>query len=155
RDVILQLKHESGEGLADLLGQLWAEHAEARLRDLHADCVIPVPLHWRRYWGRGYNQSAALAQALAARLHMPCRPRWLRRIRNTPKQTDSQSPTERRANVRGAFQGRSCAELRGKAVLLVDDVLTTGSTASEAAHALRLAGAKRVVVAVLARAQGR
>lgn len=153
RDVILRLKHESGEGLADLLGALWAAHAESRLRDLHADGIVPVPLHWRRYWRRGYNQSESLARALAARLHVPCRPRWLRRIRNTPQQT-AQSSAARAENVRGAFQGRPRPELRGQTILLVDDVLTTGSTASEAARALRRAGAGRVVVAVLARAQG-
>jgi predicted amidophosphoribosyltransferase len=97
--------------------------------------------------------SCALARALAARLSLPCHPRWLRRIRNTPKQT-AQTPTGRRENVRGAFRAPRRARLRGKAVLLVDDVLTTGSTCSEAARALREAGAARVVVAVLAHGQG-
>jgi ComF family protein len=153
REVILRLKHGSGEGIAELLGELWAAHAEPRLRDLRADAIIPVPLHWLRHWRRGYNQSEALARALSERLQVPCRPRWLRRIRNTPQQT-SQSPIARVENVRGAFHGRPHPELRGKTILLVDDVLTTGSTASEAARALRQAGARKVVVAVLARAQG-
>jgi ComF family protein len=150
RDVILRLKHLQGDVLAELVGELWAEHAEARLRDVHADLVVPVPLHWWRRWRRGYNQSLALARGLAARLQIPCRPRLLRRIRNTPLQTQK-TPSERPVNVHGAFRAR-CSGFVGKTVLLVDDVMTTGSTANEAARALRSAGVVRVVVVVLARA---
>jgi ComF family protein len=152
REVVLRLKHHSGEGLAEVVGALWAAHAEARLRATGTDLVIPVPLHWRRRWSRGYNQSETLAHALAARLRLPCRPRWLRRTRSTPKQT-GQTPAGRRENVRGAFAARAVDAIKGKTVLLVDDVLTTGSTCSEAARALRSAGAVRVVVAVLAHGQ--
>ncbi len=150
RDIILRLKYAGGETLAEQVGGLWAEHAEARLREIAPDVVIPVPLHWLRRWRRGYNQSEALASMLASRLKVPCRPGWLRRIRHTPQQT-SQTPTERKENVRGAFRARSMARLRGKKILLVDDVLTTGSTCHEAARALREAGATQVVAAVLAR----
>lgn len=154
RELILRLKQPAGEGLAEQLGALWAEHSEAKLRDAQAHVLVPVPLHWQRYWSRGYNQSATLAHALAVRLRLPCRPRWLRRLRNSPLQT-LQAPAARWENVRGIFAVRSGAEeLRGKTVLLVDDVLTTGSTASEAARALRNAGAARVVVAVLAHGPG-
>jgi ComF family protein len=152
RELVLRMKHGSGEGLAELLGLLWAEQAGTRLRALGATAVVPVPLHWRRRWARGYNQSEALARALAGHLGVPCRPRWLRRVRHTPMQT-RQAPSQRPRNVRDAFRARpgACA---GQVVLLVDDVLTTGSTASEAARALHAAGAARVVVAVLARAHG-
>src|SRR5262249_56284673 len=109
--------------------------------------------HWRRRWRRGYNQSEVLAQALTDRLRVPCRPDWLRRVRHTPQQV-GQSATERRENVRNAFAAPARAQLRGKTVLLVDDVLPTGSTASDAARALRTAGAARIVVAVLARRDG-
>jgi ComF family protein len=153
RELILRMKHASGEGLAETLGLLWADHAGQRLRAAGATVVIPVPLHWRRRWARGYNQSEAVANVLAARLRLPCRPRWLRRVRNTPQQT-RQTPSARSENVRGAFVARPGAPLGGRTVLLVDDVMTTGSTASEAARALRAGGASRVVVAVLARAQG-
>jgi ComF family protein len=152
RDVILRLKHLQGDVLAELVGELWAEHAETALRGVHADAIVPIPLHWWRRWRRGYNQSLALARGLAARLHLPLRPRLLRRTRNTPLQTQ-QAPSTRPTNVRGAFRASS-TRLGGKTVLLVDDVMTTGSTANEAAGALRAAGAARVVVAVLARAHG-
>ncbi|HKI34523.1 MAG TPA: ComF family protein [Gemmataceae bacterium] len=152
REVILRMKHAAGEALAELVGELWAGCAEARLRGLAADLVVPVPLHWRRRWRRGYNQSEALARPLAARLGLACRPSCLRRVRHTPQQP-SRSAAGRLDNVRDAFRARGRV-LAGRTVLLVDDVLTTGSTAAEAARALRRAGARRVVVAVLARAHG-
>jgi ComF family protein len=149
RDLILRMKYSSGEALAEMLGELWAEHAGQELRALGVAVVIPVPLHWRRRWTRGYNQSEALARSLAYRLGLPCRPRWLRRIRHTPFQTQ-RSATERRENVKGVFQSRAGEQLKGRSILLVDDVLTTGSTASEAARALIAAGGREVTVAVLA-----
>jgi ComF family protein len=152
RDCIVRMKTGAGEILAELLGQLWATHADLALRELAADVVVPVPLHWRRHWQRGFNQSEALARPLAMRLGLPCRPRWLCRTRHTPKQT-AQTPAERRTNVAGAFRARRVSALAGRSVLLVDDVMTTGSTCAEAAQALRHAGATRVVVAVLARAR--
>ncbi len=152
RAAVLRMKHLSGEHLAHALGCLWAERDEALLRATNAEVVVPVPLHWRRRWERGYNQSAALAEALARRLRLPLRTNWLRRIRNTPHQTQ-QTAGGRAANVQHAFAARARRELTGKAILLVDDVLTTGSTANEAARALRAAGAQRVIVAVAARSQ--
>jgi ComF family protein len=149
REAILHMKESVGERIAEMLGTFWAVHNEPALRDLQADLVIPVPLHWWRRWRRGHNQSEALAHALAGRLGLPCRPNWLRRIRNTPKQVE-QTPTRRRENVHNAFRAQPRPELKGRVVMLVDDVLTTGSTASEAARALRKVGAARVVVAVLA-----
>jgi ComF family protein len=154
RDAILLLKNASGEGLADLLGELWACHLETRLRDLKAEVIVPVPLHWRRRLKRGYNQSEVLARALADRLRLPCRPRWLRRVRNTPPQVEQPSQAARRENVQNAFAAPGRAELSGKTILLVDDILTSGSTANEAARCLRAAGAARILVAVLARAHG-
>jgi ComF family protein len=153
REVILRLKNQRGEGLAGLLGECWADEAAAQFRALHFDVLVPVPLHWRRRWQRGYNQSAALGRGLATGLGVRYQPSWLRRVRHTPHQTSRPTPAERKANVRGAFRARSGAPLRGRSVLLVDDVMTTGATASEAARALRAGGASRVVVAVLARAQ--
>jgi ComF family protein len=154
RDVILRMKQIGGELLAEAVGDLWAEHAESQLRALGAHIIVPVSLHWWRHWTRGYNQSEALTFMIAKRLGLACRPGWLRRRRNTPRQVQ-QTATFRRENVRNAFYARPRAELKGKTVLLVDDVLTTGSTANDAARALRSAGAASVAVAVLAHSHGR
>lgn len=155
RDLILRMKMQTGEGLAEVMGQLWSGVSLSKLLQLKADLVVPIPLHWYRRWRRGYNQAETLARALAQKLSLPCLPRCLRRIRNTPKQTLQTSPSERRDNVRGAFRVRRGIALTGKRVLLIDDVLTTGATASEAARTLRKAGAASVAVGILAHGHGR
>jgi ComF family protein len=152
RALVLRMKHSAGELTAEFLGEAWAEHRGAQVRELGVQLVIPVPLHWRRRWFRGYNQSEAIARGLARHLKLPCCPRWLRRVRPTEQQT-RQTPAGRWQNVKGAFRSRPRSGLRGKTVLLVDDVLTTGSTCSEAAAALRSAGAARVIAGVLAHSQ--
>ena len=150
RDAVLQLKHDSGEALAEVLGSLLAATRGEVLTAYRPDVVIPVPLHWWRRWGRGYNQSEAVARALAERMMLPHQPSWLVRTRPTPSQR-AQSAAARWENVRGAFRIRRRAAVRNARVLLVDDVMTTGATADAAAAALRHAGAAQVVVVVLAR----
>jgi ComF family protein len=152
REIILKMKHFAGEALAEAMGEVWSVQITNRIAQSRVSVVIPVPLHWYRRWRRGYNQSESLARPLAEKLSVPFRTNVLRRIRNTPSQTQ-RGATARRDNLRGAFVARRDSGIQGKAVLLVDDVLTTGSTASEAAKALRQAGAERVVVAVLAHSQ--
>jgi ComF family protein len=149
-DAVMRIKHHAGEGLAELLGEYWAQRDGERFRALAVNVVVPVPLHWMRRWWRGYNQSAAVAWGLCAQMGWKCRPGWLRRIRNTPSQK-GQNRQERRANVQGAFRARRRLRLDGQTVLLVDDVMTTGATASEAARALKQAGAGCVIVAALGR----
>ncbi len=146
REVILRMKRGRYEGVAEAVGALWAARDAARLRTEGVTAVVPVPLHWRARFARGYNQSEALARAWAAALGVPCWPRALRRVRRTPLQT-SVAPSARADNVRGAF--RAGRGLAGATVLVVDDVLTTGATASEAARVLRECGVRRVVVAAL------
>lgn len=150
RDAVLRTKSLSGESLADYLGRVFAEQRREAILAERIDLVTAVPLHWWRRWTRGYNQSEAVARELARGLGAPFAPRLLRRVRWTPQRVQ---PTReaRRENVKGAFRVRSGARLEVRTVLVVDDVMTTGSTLSEVARALKAAGAGRVVVACLAR----
>ncbi len=150
REVVLRMKHANGEDLAEAMAALWAASLGSRLRTLAPDVVIPIPLHWTRRWQRGFNQSAILADGLAKALNVPCKPSWLKRRRATPHQTAQQSGASRRDNVKKAFHAKEALPLKGRTVLLVDDVLTTGATASEAAKALRPHRPAKIVVAVLA-----
>ena len=148
---ILKIKGEHGERLAFALGDLLAEVNEEAIRKRQPTMVVPIPHHWRRWLARGYNSAEAIAERVARRLNIPLRIDVLRRIRHTPPQHKLPA-SERRVNVRGAFKAKSKKGLEGATVVLVDDVLTTGATCHYAAKALKKAGAKRVVVAVVARA---
>lgn len=149
RDAILKMKNIAGESLAYALGRMWAEHHRSRFEAIKAQFVIPIPLHWTRRWVRGYNQSETLALAVAEELGLPCCPSWLRRVRNTPHQTALDGP-RRVANMKDAFRCSRSAKVQGARILLIDDVLTTGATLSQAAKVLGKAGASVVVAAVLA-----
>jgi ComF family protein len=154
RDLCLRLKHEQNAWLARWVVDVLID-ARTELRRQPADaCVTAVPLHWRRYWGRGYNQADALALALARRLALR-RVQPLRRAVATPPLARL-GRTERARIMRDAFRPRRGAEplLRGRTVLLVDDILTTGATSGAAARALKRAGAAHVVVVVVGRAEG-
>jgi ComF family protein len=150
KQVVLMMKHRAGESLAESLGRVWADHSRERFLAINATVIVPIPLHWRRRLERGYNQSESIAGGLATELRIPFRPGWLRRIRSTPMQTSLHTPTARRENVRGAFRISRFSRFHGQSVLIVDDVLTTGATASEAAKAMKAAGAAQVTVAVVA-----
>lgn len=142
RDAIHALKFRSGRALAAPLGSLMAACA-AGARLPAAQLVIPVPLHRRRLRERGYNQSELLAAEVSDRLGLPVRSDVLLRRQTTEAQS-ALTLEERRANVRGAFI--AARALDGQTVLLVDDVLSTGFTASECARVLRQAGAGQVIV---------
>jgi ComF family protein len=118
-----------------------------------AGLVAPVPLHWRRLLARRYNQAALLARPLAGLAGVPAVPDLLLRRRATPSQ-GRLSRAERQRNVAGAFavNPRRAAALRGRRLLLIDDVMTTGATVSACARAALRAGAAAVDVLVLARA---
>lgn len=146
------LKYERMRPLGALLGRQLGERVAAA--GIEADVVIPTPLHWRRRLSREFNQSALLARALASAIDVPCRPSWIRRSKATVSQTGL-TDRERHRNMRAVFQVAAPAKLRGKRVLLVDDVITTGATLAACARVVKRAGAESVAVAAPARAQRR
>jgi ComF family protein len=121
-----------------------------RLRDRRFDVIVPVPLHPARERERGFNQASLLAELLSKQTSIRCRP-LLQRIRYTTTQT-ALDRSERMENLHNAFRLRKKADVRGLRVLLIDDVLTTGSTLSECARVLKRAGAISVHAATAARA---
>ncbi|HEX3808742.1 MAG TPA: ComF family protein [Rhizomicrobium sp.] len=118
-----------------------------------SDVIVPVPLYRWRLWARRFNQAAVLGKALGHATGTPFEPLALIRTRPTPSQGDMPSAKARRRNVRGAFrvEASRAAAIKGRAVLLIDDVLTTGATADACARALKRAGAAKVLVLTLAR----
>jgi ComF family protein len=150
RRVVLPLKHGDRTDMAKACGR-WMARAGAELVS-DADFVAPVPLHWRRLLTRRYNQAALLARMITRDGASILAPDLLQRARWTGSQAGLKA-VERRRNVRKAFEvhPRWLAKLKGRTVLLVDDVLTTGATAEACTGALKQAGAAHVDVLTLAR----
>jgi ComF family protein len=140
-------------GMKPLSKTLAGYLASALPRDQQFDLVVPMPLHWRRQWQRGFNQSELLARAIARRCGVPME-NAARRTRATSAQAGL-SNARRRENVAGAFRVKKASKVAGRRVLLIDDVMTTGATASACALALKRAGTKRVTLLALARVDRR
>jgi ComF family protein len=150
RKVVLKLKYGGRPGVAETIARFMQRHLDAAAGE--GAVLAPVPLHRWRIWRRGYNQSALIAGVLAARAGLPVRQDLLERVKRTPplKAMDRRA---RRETVRGAFRvnPRYRPELAGKAVVLVDDVFTTGATVDACARILKRAGAARVDILCWAR----
>lgn len=151
KGAILAFKHADRLELAPSFARWLARIGEPMLQQ--ADFILPVPLHPGRLWLRRYNQSAELARRLAQMSGKVFAPRLLERIRRTPSQGSMPSASARRRNVGGAFRvpEKHRATLRGRVMILVDDVLTTGATLDACASVLKRAGAEKVLALALAR----
>lgn len=150
-DIIHSFKYGGNLTLGERLSRLMADHEYPSFRIRDYSLIIPVPLHPRRLRQRGFNQSIILARELAKRHGIAMDFRSLRRIIDTDSQTGLKNE-ERRSNIKNAFNIRDPERIRGRNVLLVDDVYTTGSTLGECARALLKGGAETVGALTLARA---
>ena len=148
--IIHQFKYGShtslARPLARLLHALWVQVYQDRVPDM----IVPVPLHRARQRERGFNQAWLLARHLSRWTRVPLMDRVLVRFRSTPAQAGL-SRKQRRRNIQGAFRVADRSAIRDRAVLLVDDVFTTGATLNECARMLRKQGADRVDVLTIAR----
>lgn len=150
RALVHALKYGDRIDLAPIMGRWMARAGHELLKD--ADAIIPVPLHWRRLWARRFNQSMLLSQQISGETGVPVADAALRRIKATAQQVGL-SQSERAQNVQGAFRvpPDRKAEVAGRRVVLVDDVLTSGATSDACARALLRAGAANVDLLVFAR----
>jgi ComF family protein len=159
RELIQLLKYQAVRPAAGVLGRMLSEALLELSEDFGdvAPIVVPIPLHGLKLRQRGFNQSELIARAALKTFTMRGTERLaldaslLERGRETQSQTGL-SAEQRRANVRGAFRVVQPTTIRGRDILLVDDVFTTGTTVRECARVLRRAGAARVLVATVARA---
>jgi ComF family protein len=146
RSLAIRLKY----GRKVAIARTMAHYMAPLVRQDGEAVLVPVPLHRTRLWTRGFNQSALVARELSRRLGIAADAAALRRIRRTPP-LKGMSPLQRRKTVAGAFRVTHKPAVAGKTVILVDDVLTTGSTAEACARALKRAGAARVELVSWAR----
>ena len=149
KELVKALKYQGRLSVTPFLGELLAETVRERLGGDPADAVVPVPLHSTRLRERTFNQAQVLARELSRRLDLPCWKHLLVRQSATPPQTDHLRQ-ERLKNVAEAFAIQPDPFLRSARILLVDDVLTTGATASACAKLLKTAGAAGVTVVTVA-----
>lgn len=150
RELVVALKFAGRPRAAQALARWLALALEAR--GLPGDLLVPVPLSRRRLAGRGFNQAEVLARHVGAALHVPVDAQALVRTRHGPPQS-AQRPGQRRRGARGAFAA-CAARVQGRAVIVVDDVLTSGATALACARALAQAGAAAVVLSAACRSEG-
>ena len=150
RRAVHRYKFKGGAALAGLFGELTAQCLSGR-RDTAADLVTWVPLHPKRKKCRGYDQAELLALRTAELCRAPAIS-TLEKVRNTAAQSRQNTEADRRANAEGAYRALPGLDLTGKRVVLVDDVVTTGSTLAQCAACLRSAGAASVVGLTFARA---
>ena len=141
---IHELKYAQRSHLAGSLGALLASFAQNWIGGLKGYLIMPVPLHPRRLRARGFNQSLLLARGVASKTGAELDFLSLRRRKFTRPQTELSSE-ERKRNVRKAFEVVNPEAVKGRTILLVDDVATTGSTLNECAKALKRAGADSVL----------
>ena len=151
RGLVHRFKFNGHGYLAALMAELMGEVARQERLEALCEVVVAVPLHWRRRLGRGYDQSAVLAEEVGRRLALPVGRRAVARRRATAPQSGL-SRSERMRNVAGSFTVTRPRAVAERTVLLVDDVLTTGATTDACAQALEEAGATRVFVLTFARA---
>ena len=148
RDAILRYKFQGRDCYAEILGEILAETIEEELDGLF-DLITWVPVSPQRLRERGYDQARLLAEAVARRLDRHAL-ETLEKVRHNSRQSGLEDEKARKANVKDVYSPLNPEAFRGKRLLLIDDIITTGATMDEAAKTLRKAGAAEVVAAALA-----
>jgi len=134
--------------LGERMGEVWQSQSQTWNLKLP---VIPIPMHPDKQKQRGFNQAEELAKGFCQVTHLPHRPQWLTRVKNTTPQMQTKSKQEREANLAQAFQAHIPSHQKVRSVILLDDIYTTGTTIREAIKALQAEGIRTASVVVLAR----
>lgn len=150
--LIWQFKYENWLSAGAPLGSLMVSHLQKTGHDFSGYTIVPIPLHGGREWRRGFNQAAVIGARIAKEFSLPVLASNLVREKETASQADQKDYAARETNIRGAFHAKRPEEFKGKNILLVDDVTTSGATLQEAARVLKQCGAKKIIAAVIARA---
>lgn len=150
KQLIMKLKHGDQTHLARMFGDWMVTYGQDVLSE--TDVIIPVPIHWTRLLNRLYNQAGLLGARIADVTSLPIDYHTLQRLKATPSQ-GTKSKKDRWENVKKAFKVTDKEKIKGKGVLLVDDVMTSGATVNACTKALLKAGAKHINVLTLGRVQ--
>lgn len=154
RRTVRRYKFNGQQRYADIFAEVMYEHFKEHRLCNDYDMVTMVPLSRKRFGGRGYNQAEILAEKLADRLGMEFKNNCVFKIRENKIQSLTRSIIERRENVRGVYLADG-AKIKGRNILLIDDVYTTGSTMKECARELKRKGAENVLGVTLAKTKNR
>lgn len=153
KQLVLKMKHDMHEPIAHQLGRLLGHRMEKQNFIGDADCLVPVPIHWRRRFARGFHASQVIAEGVQATTGIKACHNLMRCVRLTEKQ-GTLAGQKRFSNVKDSFEMNALVSVKDAAIVLIDDVMTSGATLSELAKLLRKSGARSVRVAVLARGTG-
>lgn len=152
RQTIWRLKYRNRTGLAKPLADILIKYAAKLDLDWGRFIVIPVPLSQARLRNRGYNQSELIARIFSESFQIELNKTALVRTKNTPPQMEIRDWEARKKNIIGAFGVAKPELIKGKNIILIDDVFTSGATMNEAAHQLKDSGAKQIIGLVVAKA---
>ncbi len=149
QNLLHNLKYNNAFKIGKFFGKRIAEEYRIQLREFNSDSIIPVPLHRLKKAERGYNQSFWIAKGIASELRIEIADKVVKRRKYTESQT-AFDKSERSRNISGAFRVVKSDRIKGKRIIIIDDVVTTGATASELAAALKNAGAEKILLASVA-----
>lgn len=151
KNLIHYFKYKSFQNLAPILGEILLKYIEDCRLKIENFIVVPIPLHPRRQRERGFNQAKILAEIAAKNFDLDLiEP--LKRVKYTKPQSQIKNNESRQSNVFNCFQIENRESVKGKRIILVDDVFTSGATINEAVKVLKINGAKQIIVLVLAKA---
>jgi competence protein ComFC len=152
KELIHALKFRNIRGAAEPLAEILVRYASAFPFPFAGHTVVPIPLSKRRLRVRGFNQSEEIASRFTRHFSLPLETTWLVRVKHAKPQSETENLAERRENIRGCFAVAAPGAVRGRTIILIDDVTTSGATFLEAATVLRAAGAEKIYALAVARA---